>query len=758
MRHILKLAGVFLKQSRFLTLSCILSIFFADFLCVSMFQLSANAKQKYEDSILEEYGDFQVRISTEDGRYFTAQEMEQIKEQTGITGCTDGFYCEIEGEQEIYALGVKDDGINQSQYKYSYPVEGNTVVINEYLARQYQIGEGDTFEIQGKTFQVGELIRNDSFTETMTCMMLMERDALHEFLGDEKGQCNYMLIQCEDKTISELSSRLQDLSKDFSVYVVKEDETVRRLLLIFQVMIRMLSGIVVLISGMFIVSNFHEYLRKYRRDMAVMRTVGGTEKQISLLFGGMSLFLSMIGCGLGMLCTVLVDKYLLSILNDKLNLFQGGVVIQWGNLFGFSGVIFVLFNLIVLVFFIYGQSVMPIQVFNETDSHVTGRRKFRMTWLRKLFGNQGYLAVKLMLPKLAQNFFIILIIALITMFSYVGLSFLELLQGNSTSYLKSITHEADYMVHWETEENQITIEKIKQYAERINAVDGVNSYYQMRVQGDWESTSDIYYVMYATNLDAYFRVHEKFYKKKIKKDSFDDYILMTPDTMKNVGYREGDEIVVTPPMTKEKKTYTVLEAANNIFGGLDEDNQIYIDVENVDMEEAEKNDIQDTFFYIWGDGNTVENVLGSIAEENSDVSWIGYKERRELESQIFNQRMALIKLVLGVLSFVAGIGWLNSTRGILLSRREEFHTLRLLGFTEKKLFYVAWIQIGLYLLVGVIAGVMLGQIVIYNIFKNELATGHVGVYLNNAVGITALLMLLSLTLTPTVKNVVRLKK
>ena len=55
-------------------------------------------------------------------------------------------------------------------------------------------------------------------------------------------------------------------------------------------------------------------------------------------------------------------------------------------------------------------------------------------------------------------------------------------------------------------------------------------------------------------------------------------------------------------------------------------------------------------------------------------------------------------------------------------------------------------------------GEMLGQIVIYSIFKNGLAAGHVGVHLNNAIGITVLLMVLSLTLISTVKNVIRVKK
>ena len=63
------------------------------------------------------------------------------------------------------------------------------------------------------------------------------------------------------------------------------------------------------------------------------------------------------------------------------------------------------------------------------------------------------------------------------------------------------------------------------------------------------------------------------------------------------------------------------------------------------------------------------------------------------------------RLVLGMLSLVAGIGWLNSARGMLYSRRKEFQTLRILGFSKGKIYTVAWIQIGIYLLIGIAAGV-----------------------------------------------------
>lgn len=759
MRYIVRISAAFLKRSRFLTISCILSIFFADFLCVSMFQLSANAKQKYEEGILEEYGDYQIGLSTEDGRYFTSEEIKKIKELSQVTGYTDGFDRELEGDPDIYALGVKDDAINRSRYKYSFPVKGRKVVVNEYLARKYQAGQGDTFQINGKTFEVGEILQNDSFTDQRECMVIMERDALHKFLGDDSGKCNYMLLQCPDKETSELSSRLEKMSEDFSVFAVKEDETVKKLFKIFQAMIQMLSGIVVLISGMFIVSNFHEYLRKYRRDMAVMRTVGASRKQISLFFSVMSLFLSLIGCGLGMLCTVLLDRCLLSLLNDKLNLFEGNVTIEWGSLLGITGLIFVLFNGIVLIFFICGQNVLPIQVFQETGSHKVSHFRPRMTWLRRIIGTPGYLAVKLALPKLAQNFFIILIIALLTMFSYVGLSFLELLRMNDMFYVKSVTHEADYMADWEKDTQEISFDQVRKYADRIRNEAETACYYQIRINS-WgcKNIPDNIRVLYATDLEEYFRINASFYKNKLKGDKT-DYIVMTSETMKNKGYHEGDKITLGSGLLKKKKTYVILEAANNFMAGLDTDNQTYMDVNDLSEKEAadpNRGGIEEAFFYIWGYQDSVKTVLEEISRENQQITWLDCRDRMKQADQIFQQRSVMIRLVLGILSLVAGIGWLNSARGMLYSRRKEFQTLRTLGFSERKLYGVAWMQIGIYLLAGIAAGILMGDMAIRNIFRDGVISGSsIQVYWKNVAGITGYLLLLAASLGFTIRDVTK---
>ena len=113
MLRIFRMGMVFLKNSKMLTFSAFLSIFFACFLSISMFQLSTSAEISYINNILEEYGDYQIGISKEGGEAFTLEEAEFIKKSEGVTRASTGYYeADLEG---IYVVGVEDDEVNQSR-------------------------------------------------------------------------------------------------------------------------------------------------------------------------------------------------------------------------------------------------------------------------------------------------------------------------------------------------------------------------------------------------------------------------------------------------------------------------------------------------------------------------------------------------------------------------------------------------------------------------------------------------------------------
>ena len=195
------------------------------------------------------------------------------------------------------------------------------------------------------------------------------------------------------------------------------------------------------------------------------------------------------------------------------------------------------------------------------------------------------------------------------------------------------------------------------------------------------------------------------------------------------------------------------------MAGLDTDNQTYIDVNDLSEKEAadpNRGGIEEAFFYIWGYQDSVKTVLEEISRENQQITWLDCRDRMKQADQIFQQRSVMIRLVLGILSLVAGIGWLNSARGMLYSRRKEFQTLRILGFSKGKLYTIAWIQIGIYLLVGIAAGILMGDMAIRNIFRDSVINGSsIQVYWKNVAGITGYLLLLAASLGFTIRDVTK---
>ena len=116
------------------------------------------------------------------------------------------------------------------------------------------------------------------------------------------------------------------------------------------------------------ISGFTEYMRKYRKDMAVIRTVGEKQRQVQTIFSSMSAIISGCECLAGALFSALVSGVTLKWFNDKVQLFDGSVNFNWKVLCQITIIVFVLFNLFVYVVFYFGQTVLPVQVFQKISS------------------------------------------------------------------------------------------------------------------------------------------------------------------------------------------------------------------------------------------------------------------------------------------------------------------------------------------------------------------------------------------------------
>ena len=128
MNKIIQMGIVFLKKSKMLTFSAFLSIFVACFLSICMFQLSSNVESSFEDALSKKKGDFDIQVIKENGETFTKKEIEYLQNENGVENLTKGYWS-VELE-DTYIVGVMDNSLNKSLYKYSKDIKKNCIVIN----------------------------------------------------------------------------------------------------------------------------------------------------------------------------------------------------------------------------------------------------------------------------------------------------------------------------------------------------------------------------------------------------------------------------------------------------------------------------------------------------------------------------------------------------------------------------------------------------------------------------------------------------
>ena len=95
MKRLFKMAFVFIKKSKMLSISVFISIFVACFLSVSMFQLSSNMERSIEKVIEEEKGAFDLRLTRRDGESFNEEEIEFFKNDKDVKNIATGYQTSI---------------------------------------------------------------------------------------------------------------------------------------------------------------------------------------------------------------------------------------------------------------------------------------------------------------------------------------------------------------------------------------------------------------------------------------------------------------------------------------------------------------------------------------------------------------------------------------------------------------------------------------------------------------------------------------
>lgn len=769
MKRLAQMGIVFMKNSKMLTFSAFLSILVACFLSISMFQLSSNVESSMEAGLAAKKGKFDLCVTKDEGKSFDDEEIESLEQDKDVKGASRGY--QTNQLLDTYMVGVVDDAINKSLYKYTKDVKGDSIIINDSFGRKKNKKVGDTFSVGGKDFQIVEVVKPDSMSDYKMPMVIMELSQLHQLLGHtDTGQVNYMLLQCDDSAYDDIQegggivNRIKKLHPNFHLSDQREGDDYNTVLKNIKMIFNLFFAVVIVVSGLFVVNIFMEYMRKYRKDMAVIRTVGGKQQQVQAIFCSMSAIISGCGCIAGALFSALVSGGTLNWFNDKVQLFDGSVSLNWKALWQITIIVFVLFNIFIYVVFYFGQNVLPIQVFKETSSGLKKSKKAnRFLVLRKVLGREGYLGMKLMASKFRQNFMMILIIALITALSYTGQASLKLLKVNDNWYnYNNVEGKTAKGEIWT--ENTMSLSYVHKLYKRFQSVmgSGYMLYSDFSMVSSDENDPDLNHFSVSELEVLPQLLHAKIWGQyeevpKIKR------IVMNESAAQKKGYHLGDTVTLESDYLGGQKDFILVEIVNADTLSCDMYNVI-VDWDNLcekeesTDEESSPENSKGIYVGLWldGDKELIREKFQQLQMEfgyDKIFDWIIYDDIVEQSDNTLFQWTTTLHIVLAMLLIVVGIGLLNSAKGMLLTRKKDYQIIRMIGATERNLHRICWMQTWSYMISGVVLGAILGALLVTNLWEaNVLTNTPITIDWEYLAGIVIYLFGLSLMLYPTIKK------
>ena len=473
----------------------------------------------------------------------------------------------------------------------------------------------------------------------------------------------------------------------------------------------------------------------------------------------MSIILSAVACLAGAAFSTMVSGVTLQWFNDKVQMFDGNASINWKVLCQITITVFIMFNIFVYVAFYFGQSVLPIQVFNATSSSLKKARKAnRFISLRNIFGNSGYLGMKLMASKFRQNFMMILIVVLITALSYTGQASLKLLKANDDWYNYNTVEGKTARIEIESDKN-MSLSYIKKLYKRFETVIG-NGY---MLYGDFDLISnneenETMYSFKVSDLETLPHLLHAEIWKQYKNVPKTKRIVMEESVASEKGYQLGDTVTLESDFLEGKKDFILVEivGADTLYAEM---YKVIVDWDNLceKKESAEGLDGPSVGIWLDGDKELIREKFQQLQlEMDTNLEWKIYDDVVENSKHMVSQWITTLHVVLAMLLIVAGIGLLNSANGMLLARKKEYRALRMLGATDKSVHRICWMQTWSYMLSGVILGAITGAVIVVCLWKNNVITNTpITVDWEYIAVIAIYLFGLSLTLYPTVKKMGR---
>ena len=735
-KDIKKLNGIsinFLKKSRFLTVSCVICIFFVSTMLILMFQLTRNSKKSYLQNMRETFGDCDIIASHEDYSKIDDNVLKKVLGIDGIDELNTGIFDYIDIRTDLtektsvntYMIGTDNGRLNRARYKFYSRLRDNLMVINQKLADSKNLKVGDTVYCGEKEFTVSEIIYDDNFSFQNIFFTVVTKKAFSEIKKEDIGS-SYILIKTKrSKKMSWIKNAIKNADKKLDITMIEDSKEYQSYVNVYSSFMNILAVIVVIISLLFIAAVFRRFMQKYSRDMAVMRTMGASIGQVKMIFSLLGVYITGVGCLLGFVFSVLAGKILFGVIGNEFDLVAEARNVDISLAFGIMAAVFAVVEIFLTLFSKSFINKLPYQSMkNDGSSNKAYSGKGIINrFLSMVLPHDMLISYKMAVPKMKENFLMILTIIMLTAFSYCGEDLMDEIGKNNDIYYKGIYMD-DVLIN---DDQSYSYSKIDNLCKKIQQQADTNVFLQADIDtGIGITAKKTSGKEFFFGGGESFASLEKMQKSGLVKSDISDFahsILISRKAAKKYKIKTGDKITLSTEdadfsyydekteneyrMWKDYKgvstTVTVVGIIpDNIFDVviIDTDNEIF------------KSFPKDMRVEQW-------NIFAHEMTKKLDVSlqnarmgftalrWQSFEQVMAFSHKILKQRYFIVRFLLYMLSIMAGIGWVNAAANMIQSRRKEYVILRKLGMSERRVKKIIWYQLILFIFSGIAAGIVL---------------------------------------------------
>lgn len=726
--------------------------------------------------------DISISYTAESYKDFTQETLDKIINKEGIHESSevliDFLYVE---ESDTYIAGLEDNGLAKSRYKYTSSLKNNSIIINTGLAQRLNKDVGDTVEIENKLFTIKEVLENDKNNSAIPNILIMDINNLREFTGRVATGVMVKLDKAVISSVS-FANEVKEIDKDLNNEIIEENEAVKANLQNLKIFIYIIGILILIMSGSLILINFDTFLYKYRKDFSILRAIGANGKQCFKVVFVQSTFINVLGCLLGFIISYLLNSKIIKLIkplfNFEVEIYEFDVL----NALIITVIVAIIIEIMMLIPAYKASKILPLKINEENESLDIKRTSNIFTYfiyfiafsiysygvifkkdkssaalyalvsvifiivgtiiyvrkniqfilnkllvpVKKIGGVYRFIAIKNMIPQVKRYSSIIISISVLFMVITFSTSMFNIIGKNDIKYTKGgnpgdITIKS--VLKWDSKIDYSIMEDINKFDENssVSFIYESSGFITNLSENDYINTVPMDIKPFIENNIIKADLNEELKDKAIISEKFSKENNIEIGSKIKIFESEHSESV-DGSRTYKIAEVTVIGIMNLLPDGM---SAIGIDFSNdiskKIIKESDSNDLGKFNKLIVFTENPKEYVekLDLLKRKYPELKWSITEDLLEANRQYLFQRWAILIVVMGAILFIVILGAINSLMNDINNRRSEYALLRVLELKPKRVVQVIVTQVLTYITLGLIIGVISGEIITIIIMSSD---------------------------------------